>query len=81
MSKTFAELGINLQLRESLTKLNILVPNDIQSKTIPVILAPTRELSQQIYSNLTWYSLQKPAIKVSVVSEAKKNESLEKVNF
>tara|TARA_B110000027_G_scaffold115372_1_gene125524 strand:+ start:1251 stop:1412 length:162 start_codon:yes stop_codon:yes gene_type:complete len=53
MSKTFAELGINLQLRESLTKLNILVPNDIQSKTIPVILAPTRELSQQIYSNLT----------------------------
>ena len=38
MSKTFAELGINLSFRESLTKLKILVPTDIQSKTIPAIL-------------------------------------------
>ena len=92
MSKTFAELGINLTLQQSLSKLKILVPTDIQSKTIPVILtqkedlvalaktgtgktlafglpllqlinteksevqvlilAPTRELSQQIFSNL-----------------------------
>ena len=108
MSKTFDELGINLTLRESLSKLKILVPTDIQSKTIPVILnqkedvvalaktgtgktlayglpllqlintensavqtlilAPTRELSQQIYSNLTEYGSQNPAIKVAVVS-------------
>ena len=108
MSKTFAELGINLSFRESLTKLKILVPTDIQSKTIPVILtqkedvvalaktgtgktlafglpllqlintensavqalilAPTRELSQQIYSNLTEYGSQNPATKVTVVS-------------
>ena len=108
MSKTFAELGINLSFRESLTKLKILVPTDIQSKTIPailtqkedlvalaktgtgktlafglpllqlintensevqaLILAPTRELSQQIYSNLTEYGSQNPATKVTVLS-------------
>ena len=108
MPKTFAELGINLPLRESLSKLKILVPTDIQSKTIPVILnqkedvvalaktgtgktlafglpllqlinteksevqalilAPTRELSQQIFSNLTEYGSRNPAIKITVVS-------------
>ena len=108
MSKTFAELGINLTLQQSLSKLKILVPTDIQSKTIPVILsqkedlvalaktgtgktlafglpllqlinteksevqvlilAPTRELSQQIFSNLTEYGSQNSAIKVTVVS-------------
>ena len=44
MSKTFAELGINLTLQQSLSKLKILVPTDIQSKTIPVILTQKEDV-------------------------------------
>jgi len=93
MVKRFSELGINEELVQSIEKLNISEPTDIQKKTIPliltskkdvvgiaktgtgktaafglpllqlintentsiqaVILAPTRELGQQIYANLT----------------------------
>jgi len=92
MPKKFSDLGINVQLQESLADLQISVPTDIQEKTIPIvlnqnddivalaktgtgktaafglpllqlidtknndiqalILAPTRELGQQIYANL-----------------------------
>lgn len=38
MSKTFSELGIHAQLQESLTKLNISIPTEVQEKTIPIIL-------------------------------------------
>ena len=42
--------------------------NTEKSAVQVLILAPTRELSQQIYSNLTEYGSQNPAIKVTVVS-------------
>ncbi len=96
MSKSFSDLGINKQLQQALTELQISVPTDIQEKAIPVvlnqkedlvvlaktgtgktaafglpllqlvdientnvqvlILAPTRELGQQIYNNLVSFA-------------------------
>ena len=38
MSKSFSDLGINEQLQQALTVLEISVPTDIQVKTIPVVL-------------------------------------------
>ncbi|MGK0458995.1 MAG: ATP-dependent RNA helicase DeaD, partial [Polaribacter sp.] len=92
MSKQFSDLGINTQLQQSLSDLNIAIPTEIQEKVIPIllnqkedvvalaktgtgktaafglpllqlidienphiqaiILAPTRELGQQISTNL-----------------------------
>ncbi len=97
MSKSFSDLGINKQLQQALTDLQINTPTDIQIKTIPLvlnqkedlvvlaktgtgktaafglpllqlidientnvqalILAPTRELGQQIYNNLVSYAV------------------------
>ena len=96
MSKTFSELGIHAELQESLAKLQISVPTNVQEKTIPLvlnkkddvvvlaktgtgktaafglpllqlidaentniqalILAPTRELGQQIHANLVSFA-------------------------
>lgn len=107
MSKRFSDLGINNQLQQSLTDLQISVPTDIQEKTIPVILhqkedavalaktgtgktaafglpvlqlidvdntniqavilAPTRELGQQIFTNLESYAKNIPAISIASV--------------
>lgn len=107
MSKQFSDLGINLQIQESLTSLKISVPTDIQQKTIPVllnqkedvvalaktgtgktaafglpllqlidtknnntqaiILAPTRELGQQIFANLSSFALNLPDVSMAVV--------------
>ena len=107
MSNPFSVLGINQQLVQSLTDLNILVPTDIQQKTIPillnqkedvvalaktgtgktvafglpllqlidttnnhvqaVILAPTRELGQQIYVNLVSFAAHSPAVSIASV--------------
>ena len=38
MSKQFADLGVAADFLESLAKLKISVPTDIQKKTIPVLL-------------------------------------------
>ena len=38
MSKQFSDLGINKQALQSLKDLNISVPTDIQTKTIPIVL-------------------------------------------
>ena len=107
MSKRFSDLGINEQLQQGLTDLQISVPTDIQEKTIPVILhqkkdvvalaktgtgktaafglpllqlidvdntsiqavilAPTRELGQQIYANLVSFSTHMPSISIATV--------------
>src|SRR5690554_7746011 len=105
MSKTFSDLGINENLQQSLTALQISVPTDIQQKAIPVllnqkedvvalaktgtgktaafglpllqlidikstdiqavILAPTRELGQQIYHNLVSFASHSPEISIA----------------
>ncbi len=102
MPNTFSDLGINTSLQESLAELNIVVPTDIQRKTIPliltqtkdvvalaktgsgktaafglpllqlidpkntnikaIILAPTRELGQQIHANLVALATHSPGI-------------------
>ncbi|CAL2092959.1 DEAD/DEAH box helicase [Tenacibaculum sp. 190524A02b] len=107
MSKSFSDLGINTELQQSLTHLQISVPTDIQEKTIPiiltqnqdvvalaktgtgktaafglpllqlidtsnpniqaVILAPTRELGQQISVNLTSFATHIPSISIASV--------------
>ena len=107
MSNPFSDLGINQPLQKSLVDLQISVPTDIQSKTIPVvldqkedlvalaktgtgktaafglpllqlidtedtsvqalILAPTRELGQQIHANLLSFSSHSPCISIAVV--------------
>ena len=107
MSKQFSDLGINEQLLQSLAALQILVPTDIQQKTIPVILnqskdvvalaktgtgktaafglpiiqlidvsipkiqavvlAPTRELGQQIYTNLVSFAANDPDVSIAGV--------------
>ncbi|GGW63824.1 ATP-dependent RNA helicase DeaD [Winogradskyella epiphytica] len=104
MPTHFSDLGINAQIQQSLSELNITEPTDIQRKTIPiilnqtedvvalaktgtgktatfglpllqlidvedasvqaVILAPTRELGQQIHSNLVDYSTHSAAISI-----------------
>jgi ATP-dependent RNA helicase DeaD len=105
MSKSFSDLGINVQLQQGLSDLKISVPTDIQEKTIPVvinqkedlvvlaktgtgktaafglpllqlidfentniqtlILAPTRELGQQIENNLVSYAASNPKISIT----------------
>jgi len=107
MSKSFSDLGINEQLQQGLTALQISVPTDIQEKTIPMvlhqkedvvalaktgtgktaafglpilqlidvdntdiqalILAPTRELGQQIYANLVSFSAHIPSMSIATV--------------
>lgn len=107
MSKRFPELGVNAQLVQALSDLQISEPTDIQAKAIPVvlnqtedlvvlaktgtgktaafglpllqlvdvestkvqtlILAPTRELGQQIYSNLVDFSAESPNISITSV--------------
>ncbi len=102
MSKSFSDLGINKQLQQAITDLQISIPTDIQEKAIPVvlnqkedlvvlaktgtgktaafglpllqlidvantnvqvlILAPTRELGQQIYNNLVSFATSSPEI-------------------
>ena len=44
MSKSFSNLGINEQLKQSLADLQISVPTDIQEKTIPVVLNQKEDL-------------------------------------
>ncbi len=107
MSKQFSGLGINEQLQQSLSALNISAPTDIQEKVIPVILnkkedvvalaktgtgktaafglpllqlidventniqavilTPTRELGQQIYTNLVSFSANTPKISIASI--------------
>ena len=105
MPNTFPQLGINSALQQSLAELNIVVPTDIQEKTIPIlltetkdvvalaktgsgktaafglpllqlidpkntnikaiILAPTRELGQQIHANLEAFASHSPDISIA----------------
>tara|TARA_B110000091_G_C13794051_1_gene466999 strand:- start:756 stop:2096 length:1341 start_codon:yes stop_codon:yes gene_type:complete len=107
MSNRFSDLGINSEIQESLSALQIFVPTDIQKKVIPVlltqtddvvalaktgtgktaafglpliqlidttkdtiqaiVLAPTRELGQQIHSNLESFAANSPAISIAVI--------------
>jgi len=107
MSKSFSDLGLKESLQQSLVALQILVPTDIQQKTIPVvlnqsedvvalaktgtgktaafglpllqlidvkvpeiqavILAPTRELGQQIYNNLVSFAANDLAVSITGV--------------
>jgi len=107
MSKKFSDLGINKELQQSLTDLNIAIPTLVQEKTIPlilnetkdvvvlaktgtgktaafglpllqlidienteiqaVILAPTRELGQQIYTNLVSFAAHCPSIIIAPI--------------
>ncbi len=107
MSNPFTDLGIQQQLVQALSDLNISAPTDIQQKTIPVllnqkedvvalaktgtgktvafglpllqlintastevqalILAPTRELGQQIYANLVSLAAHSPAVSIASV--------------
>ena len=100
----FSNLGINIQLQQSLAELQISAPTEVQEKTIPIILnqkedlvvlsktgsgktaafglpllqltdsentnlqtlilAPTRELAQQIYHNLLSFAHNQKQIKV-----------------
>ncbi|MGO4906377.1 DEAD/DEAH box helicase [Flavobacterium sp. W20_MBD1_R3] len=106
MPKQFSDLGISAPILKAITELKIVVPTEIQSKTIPlllsnttdlvglaktgtgktaafglpilqlintelpviqaVILAPTRELGQQIFKNLSIFATFLP--KVSIAS-------------
>ena len=107
MSNRFSDLGINSEIQQSLSALQISVPTDIQEKVIPVILsqtedvvalaktgtgktaafglpliqlidttkdaiqaivlAPTRELGQQIHSNLESFAANSPEISIAVI--------------
>ena len=107
MSKQFSELGINTQLEQSLSDLNISIPTEIQEKVIPIllnqkedvvalaktgtgktaafglpllqlidienphiqaiILAPTRELGQQISTNLESFAKYIPKISIATI--------------
>lgn len=44
MPNTFSALGINPSLQQSLAELSIVVPTDIQQKTIPIILTQTKDV-------------------------------------
>ncbi|SDR93899.1 ATP-dependent RNA helicase DeaD [Polaribacter sp. KT25b] len=44
MSKSFSELGVHKKLQDSLAKLDISIPTDIQAKTIPVVLNQKEDL-------------------------------------
>jgi len=107
MSNRFSDLGINSEIQQSLSALQISVPTDIQEKVIPVILSqtedvvalaktgtgktaafglpllqlidttkdviqavvlsPTRELGQQIHSNLESFAVNSPEISIAVI--------------
>jgi len=107
MLKPFSDLGISPELQQGLVDLNIMIPTDIQKKTIPVvlnqtedvvalaktgtgktaafglpllqliniknnqiqgvILAPTRELGNQIHSNLMDYAAHISKVSIVVV--------------
>jgi ATP-dependent RNA helicase DeaD len=107
MSNRFSDLGINSEIQQSLSALQISAPTEIQKKVIPVILsqkedvvalaktgtgktaafglpllqlidtnkpiiqaivlAPTRELGQQIHRNLTSFAANSPAISIAVI--------------
>ena len=107
MSTSFSDLGIQQELQQGLSDLNIFEPTAIQEQTIPVILnqtkdvvalaktgtgktaafglpllqlidttnseiqaiilAPTRELGQQIHLNLSSYSAYMPSISLALV--------------
>ena len=107
MSNAFSNLGIKQKLLQSLDDLKIIVPTDIQKKTIPVlldqkddivalaktgtgktlafglpllqlidyentdvqvvILAPTRELGQQIFSTMVAFANHSPNISIASV--------------
>jgi ATP-dependent RNA helicase DeaD len=107
MSNRFSDLGINSEIQQSLSSLQIFVPTDIQEKVIPVILkqkddvvalaktgtgktaafglpllqlidttkdtiqaiilAPTRELGQQIQYNLESFSVNSTEISIAVI--------------
>ncbi|SHG35716.1 ATP-dependent RNA helicase DeaD [Flavobacterium micromati] len=106
MSKQFSDLGISAPLVKAITELKIVVPTEIQQKTIPlllanktdlvglaktgtgktaafglpilqlidtnsavvqaVILAPTRELGQQIFKNLESFAAFLPEVSIAV---------------
>lgn len=106
MSKQFSDLGISAPLVKAITELKIVVPTEIQQKTIPlllankndlvglaktgtgktaafglpilqlidtnsavvqaVILAPTRELGQQIFQNLESFAAFLPEVSIAV---------------
>ena len=106
MSKQFSDLGISAPLVKAITELKIVVPTEIQQKTIPlllankndlvglaktgtgktaafglpilqlidtnsavvqaVILAPTRELGQQIFKNLESFAAFLPEVFIAV---------------
>lgn len=44
MPNTFTDLGINTAFQQSLEDLNIVLPTDIQQKTIPIILNQTKDV-------------------------------------
>ena len=107
MSNRFSDLGINSEIQQSLSALQISVPSGIQEKVIPVILsqtedvvalaktgsgktaafglpllqlidttkdsiqaivlAPTRELGQQIHHNLASFAVNSPEISIAVI--------------
>ncbi|MDX1271821.1 DEAD/DEAH box helicase [Bizionia paragorgiae] len=107
MLKQFSELGLESQLQQSLTDLQIVEPTEVQQKTIPIILnkkedvvvlaktgtgktaafglpllqlidtknssiqalilAPTRELGQQISSNLESFAKYLPEVSIASV--------------
>src|SRR5690606_35299926 len=107
MLKQFSELGLESQLQQSLTDLQIVEPTEVQEKTIPIILnkkedvvvlaktgtgktaafglpllqlidtknssiqalilAPTRELGQQISSNLESFAKYLPEVSIASV--------------
>ena len=44
MSNRFSDLGINSEIQQSLSALQISVPSGIQEKVIPVILSQTEDV-------------------------------------
>ena len=44
MSNRFSDLGINSEIQQSLSALQISVPTEIQKKVIPVILSQTEDV-------------------------------------
>ena len=47
MSKQFSDLGICNPILNALSDLNIVIPTEIQQKTIPLLLSNTTDLIQQ----------------------------------
>ena len=44
MTHNFTDLGVSLQLQETLKTLDITIPTDIQAKTIPLVLQQKEDL-------------------------------------